>query len=101
MANNAAVNPIYIDTAPWVWQPNAAGLPTVVPVRIKTIVWSGYTANDQKAVVKDAYGNIVWNAFGYAAEFQQESPHIGWTFGGLQVTELDAGVLQFYLEFKN
>lgn len=99
MANQSAFNPIYVDTAPFVWQPNAAGLPTVIPLKIKTIVWSGYTANANKAVVQNAYGNMVWNAFGYAADFQQESPNIGW-INGLQVTELDEGVLQIYLDFK-
>lgn len=100
MANQAAFNPIYVDTAPFVWNPNAAGLPGVTPLRIKTIVWAGYTANANKAVIKDAYGNFIWNASGYAADFQQESPHIGWV-NGLQVTELDEGSLQIYLEFKN
>jgi hypothetical protein len=100
MANQSAFNPIYVDTAPFVWQPNGAGLPSTTPLRIETMVWSGYTAAANKAVVKDAYGNIIWNAAGYAADFQQESPKIGWV-NGLQVTELDEGVLQIYLGFKN
>jgi hypothetical protein len=100
MANNAAWNPVYVDTAPFVWNPNAAGLPGIIPLRIETIVWSGYTANANKAVIKDANGHMIWNASGYAADFQQESPKIGWV-NGLQVTELDEGVLQIYLGFKN
>ena len=97
--NQAALNPIYVDTAPFVWQPNAAGKPTIIPLRIKTILWSGYGASTDKAVVKDGYGNFIWNASGYAADFQQESPNIG-DVSGLQVTELTSGVLQIYLSFK-
>ncbi len=99
MPNKASWNPIYIDTSPFVWQPDALGNPTIIPIRIKTIVWSGYGAATDKAVVKDARGNFIWNASGYAADFQQESPNIG-DVNGLQVTQLTAGVLQIYLSFK-
>jgi hypothetical protein len=99
MANQAAFNPLYVDTAPFVFNPNAAGKPGVTPLKIETIVWSGYTANANKAVVKDAHGNFIWNASGYAADFQQESPKIGWV-NGLQVTELDEGNLTIHLAFK-
>ena len=34
MANQAAFNPIYVDTSPFVWQPNAAGAPTIIPLKI-------------------------------------------------------------------
>lgn len=99
MANQSAFNPIYVDTAPFVWQPNADGQPSLIPLKIKTIVWSGYAAAADTAVVADAYGNIVWSASGYAADFQQESPNIGW-INGLQVTNLSSGKLQIYLDFK-
>ena len=99
MANQSAFNPIYIDTAPFVWQPNASGLPTKIPLKIKTMVWSGYAAAADTATVEDGFGNIVWAASGYAADFQQESPGIGWV-NGLQVTSLTSGHLQIYLDFK-
>lgn len=99
MANQAAFNPIYVDTAPFVWQPNSAGKPSIIPLKIKTIVWSGYAASTDTAVVEDGRGNIVWSAAGYAADFQQESPNIGW-IQGLQVTSLTSGKLQIYLDFK-
>jgi hypothetical protein len=99
MPNQSAFNPITVTSAPFVWQPNSAGQPSIIPLKIKTIVWSGYTAAANKATVLDGYGNTVWAATGYAADFQQESPNIGWV-QGLQVTELDAGTLQIYLDFK-
>jgi hypothetical protein len=99
MANQSAFNPIYVDTAPFVWQPNAKGDPTRIPLKIKTIVWSGYAAATDTASVQDAYGNVIWNASGYAADFQQESPGIGWV-QGLQVPTLTSGKLQIYLDFK-
>lgn len=99
MANQAAFNPLYIDTAPWVWQPNAKGLPTVIPLKIETIVWSGQAAAGDNAVVLDGLGNEVWNALAYNTDFQQESPKIGWV-NGLQVPTLASGHLQIYLSFK-
>ncbi len=99
MANQSAFNPIYIDTAPFAWQPNSKGLPTIIPLKIETIVWSGQAAAGDVATVLDAYGHEVWNAEAYNTDFQQESPKIGW-INGLQVTRLDSGHLQIYLSFK-
>lgn len=99
MPNQSAFNPITITEAPFVWQPNAAGLPTVTPLKIRSFVWSGYTAAADTAVVEDAYGNVIWAAYGYAADFQQDFSPDGW-FNGLQVTQLSAGTLQIYLSFK-
>lgn len=100
MANQSAFNPVYVDTAPFVWQPNAKGLPNIGPLRIKTLVWSGQATAGDEVMVLDARGNLIWNARAYNTDFQQESPHIGWV-QGLQVTQLDSGFLQIYLEFKN
>lgn len=97
MANQSAFNPIYVDTPPFVWQPRVNGTPTVIPMKIKTILWSGYGADTDTLVVLDAYGDPVWKAFGYAANFQQESPHVGWV-QGLQVTVLTSGEVFIYLD---
>lgn len=99
MANQWGFNPLYIDTLPAVWQPNAKGQATIIPMKIKTIVWSGQANPGDQAEVQDAYGNIVWNALAYNTDFQQESPNIGWV-QGLQVTILTSGHLQIYLDFK-
>lgn len=99
MANQAAFNPIFVDTPPFVWQPDAKGNPTRIPLKIKTMVWSGYSADTDTVTVTDAYGNVIWEGFGYAQNFQQESPNIGWV-QGLQVPTLTAGKLQIYLDFK-
>ena len=98
--NQSAFNPIYVDTAPFVWQPDASGKATRIPLKIETIVWSGYAAATDTAIVEDSYGNIIWSAAGYAADFQQESFKIGWV-NGLQVTNLTSGHLQISLSFKN
>jgi hypothetical protein len=99
MANKFSRNPLYIDTAPAVWQPNVAGQATVIPLKIKTIVWSGQAAAGDEAMVVDSAGNLIWNARAYNTDFQQESPNVGW-INGLQVTRLDSGFLQIYLDYR-
>jgi hypothetical protein len=99
MANQASWNPLYIDTVPFVWQPNSQGNPNVCPLKIESIVWSGQAAAGDVVTVLDAYGHEIWNAEAYNTDFQQESSKIGWV-NGLQVTRLDSGHLQFYLSFK-
>lgn len=98
--NQSAFNPISVTEAPFVWQPNSAGKPSIIPIRIRSFVWSGYTAGTDEVVVEDAYGNTIWNGAGYAADFQQDFSPDGW-FNGLQVTKITAGTLQIYLSFKN
>lgn len=100
LPNQSAFNPISVTSAPFVWQPNAAGQPTITPIRIRSFVWSGYTADTDTVVVEDAYGNTIWSGAGYAADFQQDFSPDGW-FNGLQVTQLSAGTLQIYLGPKN
>jgi hypothetical protein len=99
MANKSSFNPIFVDTAPFTWQPNAAGQATVIPLKIKTIVWSGQAAAGDTAMVLDGKGNVIWDPSAYNTDFQQESPNIGWV-NGLQVTQLSSGKLQIYLDFK-
>jgi hypothetical protein len=99
MANKFSFNPMYVDTLPAVWQPNAAGKATRIPLKIKTIVWSGQAAAGDVCLIQDAYGNTIWNAEAYNTDFQQESPNIGWV-QGFQVVTLASGHLQVYLDFK-
>ena len=98
MANQTAFNPVYVDTAPYVWQPNAAGLPTLIPLKITKIVWTKQVSTGDHATLKDAYGNLIWDAEAYQANFEQETQP-GWV-NGLQVTRLDSGALQIYLAMK-
>lgn len=95
MANQAAFNPIFVDTAPFVWQPNAAGAATIIPMKVFKIVWTKQVSTGDKATVTDAYGNQVWDAEAYQANFEQcTCPGF---INGLQVTRLDSGVLQIYI----
>ena len=95
MANQAAFSPIYVDTAPFVWQPTAAGLPTVCMMKLFKCVWTKQVAAGDHATIMDAYNNVIWDAEAYQANFEQETCP-GW-INGLQITRLDSGVLQLYL----
>ena len=95
MVNQAAFNPIYVDTAPFVWQPNAASQPTLIPVKLFKIIWTKMVSTGDHATIKDAYGNLIWDAEAYEANFEQATcPGF---VNGFQVTRLDSGVLQIYL----
>lgn len=95
MANEPSKNPIYVDTAPFVYQPNAAGKPNIAMMWVSKIVWSGQAAAGDEVMIVDAAGHMIWNARAYNTDFQQDT-YGGW-FNGFQVTRLDSGYLQIYL----
>jgi hypothetical protein len=95
MANAASRNPIYIDTAPFVWQPRADGTPSIAMMKVYKIVWSGQAQAGDEVMIEDAAGHLIWNARAYNTNFQQDT-YGGW-FNGFQVTRLDSGFLQVYI----
>lgn len=95
MANEPSRNPIYVDTAPFIYQPHADGTPNRAMMKVFKIVWSGQAQAGDEVMIQDAAGHLIWNARAYNTDFQQET--MGGWFNGFQVTRLDSGYLQIYL----